>query len=206
MDALDRMFHSLVRVVREKYPAFLTGSFTVADIHQQILPYRHYRRELGLETNQEYELVLMELLTGARGYLDVDERLRDELGKELLSASPEPSRVRDYADSSVSLNPAALSTLPAGVADARSASVPQSAPSAASQAASSAASKAALAAAPSSASTHRCRYCGGDLPAGRVLKFCPHCGQNLQVRNCPACGAEAEAGWRFCVACGKSVS
>lgn len=198
MDALDRMFHSLVRVVREKYPAFLTGSFTVADIHQQILPYRHYRRELGLETNQEYELVLMELLTGARGYLDVDERLRDELGKELLSASPEPSRVRDYADSSVSLNPAALSAFAAPVPDARNPSVPQ----AASQAASTAASKAAL----SSASTHRCRYCGGDLPAGRVLKFCPHCGQNLQVRNCPACGAEAEAGWRFCVACGKSVS
>lgn len=208
MDALDRMFHTLVRVARERYPAFLTGSFTVADIHQQILPYRHHRRELGLETNQEYELILMELLTGARGYLDVDERLRDELGKELLSPSPEPSRVRDYADASVSINPAALSAIALPVAGApregassRTALAGETAPGR-----SPAAGTPAAPAVSPVASAHRCRYCGGDLPSGRALNFCPHCGQNLQVRNCPACGAEVEAGWRFCVACGKSVS
>src|SRR5919109_4457059 len=107
MDALDRMFHVLVRTLRAKQPALLSAPFTVAELHQQILPYRHFRRELDLETNQEYELVLMELLTGARGYLDVDDRLRDQLGKELLASSPEPSRIRDYADAYVSINAAA---------------------------------------------------------------------------------------------------
>src|SRR3954468_25003498 len=111
IDALDRMFFSLVRSVQEKHPAYLSAPFTVSDIHQQLLPYRHFRRELGLETNQEYELILMELLTGARGYLDVDERLRDQLGKELLSSSPEPSRVRDFADAHVAINPAALAKI-----------------------------------------------------------------------------------------------
>src|SRR5919109_1375773 len=98
MDSVDRMFHVLVRTLKARQPALLSAPFTVADLHQQIMPYRHFRRELGLETNQEYELVLMELLTGARGYLDVDERLRDELSKELAAQSPEPSRVRDFAD------------------------------------------------------------------------------------------------------------
>src|SRR5918994_5158773 len=104
MDALDRMFHVLVRTLRSKQPALLTAPFTVGELHQQILPYRHFRRDLQLETNQEYELVLMELLTGARGYLDVDERLRDELGKELKAASPDPSRVREFGEANVSIN------------------------------------------------------------------------------------------------------
>jgi hypothetical protein len=193
MDALDQMFHVLVRTLRAKQPALLTAPFTVGELHQQILPYRHFRRDLGLETNQEYEFILMELLTGARGYLDVDERLRDELGKELNTTSPEPARVRDFADSHVTVNAAALAAL-----SGRATSSPETG----------AASAVSGAKAPplSVPGLPRCRYCGGELPMDRALHFCPHCGQNLQVLNCSACGAEVEAGWRFCVACGKAVS
>ena len=193
MDALDRMFHVLVRTIRANHPALLATPFTVGDLHQQVLPYRHFRRDLGLETNQEYELVLMELLTGARGYLDVDERLRDQLGKELVSPSPEPSRVRDFADASVSLNVAAQAAVGAQAGDiARG----QRTPAAATRSVpSSSLGKSEL--------TH-CRFCNGELPQGRSLRFCPHCGQNLEVLNCPACGAEVETGWKFCVACGKA--
>jgi hypothetical protein len=204
MDALERMFHVLVRTLRERNPALLTAPFTVGELHSQILPYRHFRRELGLETNQQYELVLMELLTGGGGFLDVDERLRDELGKELASGHPEPSRVREFADSHVSLNAAAQARVPEvrAPSPARS-STPQAAPvtprvSTPSQAAAAAAGH----------DGTRCRYCGRDLPdsGDRPLNYCPHCGQNLQVLNCPACGAEVEAGWKFCVSCGKAVS
>jgi len=192
MDALDRMFQVLVKTLQAKHPAFLTKPFTVGELHQQILPYRHFRRELGLETNQEYELILMELLTGARGYLDVDERLRDHLGKELNSNSPEPGRVRDFADAHVTVNATARAALP----DASQSPV----------ASSSERPVGIRTPAGAGTSTPHCRYCGGDLPMGRPLHFCPHCGQNLQVLNCPACGAEVEAGWKFCVACGKTVS
>jgi hypothetical protein len=195
MDALDRMFHVLVRTLRTKQPALLSAPFTVGELHAQILPYRHFRRDLGLETNQEYELILMELLTGARAYLDVDEQLRDELGKELSAASPEPSRVREFADSHVAINAAALAALTAGQVN-----TPVGARSTA------AAAGGAKTSMLSDSGSARCRYCGGELPMERPLHFCPHCGQNLQVLNCPACGAEVEAGWRFCVACGKAVS
>ena len=50
-----------------------------------------------------------------------------------------------------------------------------------------------------------CRYCGGALPGGRAVTFCPHCGQNLTVRQCPACSSEVEVGWRFCITCGRSA-
>lgn len=196
MDALDRMFHALVRTLRAKQPALLTAPFTVSELHQQILPYRHFRRELELETNQEYELVLMELLTGARGYLDVDDRLRDELGKELVAASPEPSRVREFADAQVSVNAAAQTKVPATTPTTGQPLQQTRSPAGVTAAATETAEL---------GDGLPCRYCGGILPAGRAMNYCPHCGQNLQVLNCPACGAEVEAGWKFCVSCGKAV-
>lgn len=207
MDALDRMFHVLVRTLREKNPALLVAPFTVGELHSQILPYRHFRRELGLESNQEYELILMELLTGARGYLDVDERLRDELGKELVAATPDTSRVREFAESHVSVNNAAQAKVP----EAPRVSTPTRAVAATPAGATPTSaidriSGGNVAVGAGAVMDSRCRYCSGELPAGRDARFCPHCGQNLQVLNCPACGAEVEAGWRFCITCGKSVA
>jgi predicted amidophosphoribosyltransferase len=51
-----------------------------------------------------------------------------------------------------------------------------------------------------------CRYCGGVLPEGRRITFCPHCGQNLTIQHCPACSTELELGWKFCTTCGRSVT
>lgn len=174
--AVDRMFHVLVRTIRAGQPSADGGTFTAAELHDRVLPYRHFRRELALETNREYELTLMQLLSGAGGYLDADERLRDTLGKELAAPSPDPARLRDVADAQVSINAAKMAAVPvARVSGA------------------------------TRAEATTCRYCGGVLPLGRALHFCPHCGQNLLVANCPACGAEVEADWKFCVACGKAA-
>lgn len=186
METPNRVFEVLVRTIRAKRPDLLRATFTVGELYQQILPFRHYRRELGLETVAEYEMALMQLLGGANGLVDVDERMRDQLALELAQPQPDPARVRDFADASVSLNPQAETRVAkAAQPDAprisgvvRAASIPDG---------------------------PRCRYCGGGLPDGRELHFCPHCGQNLQVLNCPGCGAEIEAGWKFCVSCGKAV-
>lgn len=50
-----------------------------------------------------------------------------------------------------------------------------------------------------------CRYCGGELPDAREAHFCPHCGQNLSVKQCPACSTELEVDWQFCITCGRQV-
>jgi predicted amidophosphoribosyltransferase len=62
--------------------------------------------------------------------------------------------------------------------------------------------------APTSGTTDKggpCPYCTGALPAGRGVTFCPHCGMNVTVAQCPACSSEVEPGWRFCVTCGRDV-
>ena len=51
-----------------------------------------------------------------------------------------------------------------------------------------------------------CRFCGGELPAGRPLTFCPHCGQDQTVLHCEACGTELEMRWKYCTTCGRGVA
>ncbi len=51
----------------------------------------------------------------------------------------------------------------------------------------------------------RCSYCGGRLPSGRTVNFCPHCGQNQTSTRCPECQSDLELGWRHCITCGHHV-
>src|ERR1044071_4207078 len=116
MDNLDRMYRHLVRTVRSRFPQYLTQPFDVAELYQTVLPYRHYRRELGLETNDDYEMTLTELVSGARDYLIVDDHMRDVLKKELSSTNPDPAAFKQFATVRVALSPTALRSLEAGPA------------------------------------------------------------------------------------------
>jgi len=52
----------------------------------------------------------------------------------------------------------------------------------------------------------QCGFCGGDLPVGRTVIFCPHCGQNVGVMRCPVCATELDVGWQFCITCGREMA
>ncbi|MDB4882023.1 MAG: Double zinc ribbon [Gemmatimonadetes bacterium] len=260
MDDVDRMYRHLVRTIRATSPQLLTQPFQVGDLYSTILPYRLHRRELGVETNQDYEMAMLELLSGGRGYLAVDDRMRDELGAALRSPNPDPSVIRNFSSARVALAPEMLEKLeerstgaPAAEADGPPLSIPvtrlkepDTAPFRASATATSTAgtpmaassSASPVAPNPSSASPtapratgsmtsaasasagarrptrpitvsptgEQCPHCKGELPAGREIVFCPHCGQDLTVLHCPACGSELEHGWKFCVTCGRSAA
>jgi hypothetical protein len=265
MDALDRTFRHLLQTIQARYPAYLTQPFEVAELYQNILPYRHHRRELGLDTNQDYELVLLQLLSGARDYLVVGDEMRERLARELASPNPDPGVFREYSTSQIALSPSAVRRFQSGVADTepalatagsvtsaettaratsqrasaapvttspRSSSSAATAPSLMAQPAPRRPAGAAPAASTTTASAtptptprapaapasarptqtivpqagEHCRYCNGALPGGRRITYCPHCGQNLTVVNCLACGTELELGWKFCTTCGRPVT
>ena len=241
MDNLDRMFRHLARTVRAKQPQYLSQPFTVAELHQSILPYRLHRRELGLETNEDYEITLTELLSGARDYLIVDESMRERLRAELAAKNPDPTAFKQFSTSTVAISPNALRSLEAGPDDGSTplavealppspmtAATPvASAPPAVASAPQPPTPKTAPRPAPSADAAsprlstsrspigsravvanagERCRYCNELLPAGRTITFCPHCGQNLTVVNCEACGTELEVGWKFCPICGRPAA
>jgi hypothetical protein len=264
MDELDRMYRRLVQNVRTGFPDLLGRPFEVAELYTTLIPYRHNRRELELDTNQDYEHTLLRLLSGERGYLLGDPQMQTELKSELESPNPDLTKFRAYSTTMVSIAPdgartvdppalrrpgsggtAAIAPAPSvGTAKAAMADrptlgvaeqaprpqaprpqparpVPAAAPAAPPAAAPppSAAPAAASAAPPvvaaqptlssigqrSIVASGSCRYCGGVLPEGRNITFCPHCGQNLTVQNCPACGTELDVGWKFCTTCGRAA-
>lgn len=288
MDELDRLYRRLVQNIRAGFPELFTRGFEVSQLYQQIVPYRTNRRELGFDSNEEYELAMMQLLAGLRGYLIGDTELQKAMRTELASPNPDLAAFRVFATASVSLAPEALRALekrsvgsdqgtsPSSLSPSEQAVLagratesvevtgesttvarreaappppppPQpAAPAAASPAAPAAAPPQAPArvvsaplpppaparpplgasapprratplaptdahmAAPRSsphpaAAGEACRYCGGVLPDGRRVTFCPNCGHNLTVQHCPACSTELEVGWKFCITCGREV-
>ena len=85
MDDLDRVFHRLVSNIRHRHSEYLTLPFTVQELYETLIPYRHHRRELGIETNQDYEIAMTRLLSGERDYLLADQSMRDKLKAEIVS-------------------------------------------------------------------------------------------------------------------------
>src|SRR5512141_2165757 len=108
MDDLDRVFHRLVSNIRHRHPEYLTLPFTVQELYETLIPYRHHRRELGIETNQDYEIAMSRLLSGERDYLLTDQSMRDKLKAEIQSGHGDPGAFREFANANVSLAPEAL--------------------------------------------------------------------------------------------------
>src|SRR5690242_21774995 len=69
MDDLDRVFQRLVHNIRNGHAEYLSVPFTVQELYDTLVPYRHYRRDLGIETNQDYEAAVTRLLAGEKGYV-----------------------------------------------------------------------------------------------------------------------------------------
>lgn len=229
MDDIERLYRHLVRTVRANFPLLLAQPFEVGELYQTILPYRLHRKELGFTTNQDYEMAMLELLSGARGYLIVDDRMRDVLAAEQSARNPDPSIVRDFAAEHVALAPEPLRQLEQeGRISTSSPIVPLPASPSARDSGGAASLTGSLPVRPSvptpsaglptegmsprrssrsitvAAAGETCLFCREHLPAGRQVSFCPHCGQDLTVVHCPACGSELERGWKFCVTCGRS--
>ena len=94
MDELDRMYRRLVQNVRAGFPDLLGRPFEVAELYTTLIPYRHNRRELELDTNQDYEHALLRLLSGERGYLIGDPQMQADLRAELDSPSADLTQFR----------------------------------------------------------------------------------------------------------------
>jgi len=105
MDELDRMYRRLVQNLRTGFPDLLGRPFEVAELYTTLIPYRHNRRELELDTNQDYEHALLRLLSGERGYLIGDPQMQSDLRAELESPNPDLTKFRAFATTMVSIAP-----------------------------------------------------------------------------------------------------
>lgn len=181
LDDLDRLAFRLSRTVRTQYPHLLSQGFTLTDLEERLLPFRDVRQEMANGGPETFETSLLRLIAGERDYVRTEAALQHACRRALASSSPTVAMVRHWATSIVRLNQAGASP---DLGDLEPAFP--------------------FTAAATFAPAPCCRYCDNSLPVGRHVTFCPHCGLDLTKRQCPACSAELETQWRFCVTCGRN--
>lgn len=233
-DPLDRLFRRLVENLAALDPEALARSFPVGDVAERLVPYRTHRATLGVDSGEDYEMAVLRLLAGERGYVEVfPAEVREAFAREVAAVNPDTGVFRQYPEATALL-------APERVAEVRSNAEGRFAPAPALAAEPEPTFTAALAPQPDDEAPHDgpsraqlpfmladeaddeaarpaarpreltastpCSYCGANLPVGRTVLFCPHCGQNVGVVHCPTCGSELDVGWTFCIACGQKVT
>jgi hypothetical protein len=242
-DELDRLFRRLIWNLADLDPSRVHGPVEVSELCERLVPYRTHRTQLAIDTHEDYEMTVLRLLAGERGYAFVEpEEAREAMEHELAEVNPDPAFFHHFPTAKVTFDAghvrAALGMAAPGQAAAEppdagfrgeleagaeagtswfpegSAGEPETGGE---QVAPAGEEEANLpfaleeeATGPEAVSPRfgsaPCAFCGGELPVGRAVIFCPHCGQNVGVVHCPACGSELDVGWRFCITCGRQMS
>jgi len=213
VDELDRLFGLLVSALARE--ARVAVPFPASDVYERLVPYRSNRARLNVATHQDYEMAVLRLLAGERGYVQLEpETVREAMQREIATINPDPAYFRSFPDAQVMVNGRAAERVmqadrayapPGQAADEEMelsdttgenpVPVPFSPP---------AAFRAPIHRSKDALAPDQCEYCGGVLPANREARFCPHCGQPREGElKCPGCGSALDVGWAYCLACGR---
>jgi hypothetical protein len=100
---VERLHAALVDALRQSRAAPFDSPVTVAEIYQDLVPYRAVRSMIGFEMNADYEHTLLRLLAGEGDLALLDPpEARDELRRELESPNPNVALFRKFAGCYVS--------------------------------------------------------------------------------------------------------
>ncbi len=219
MDELDRLFGLLVAALARE--TRVAVPFPAAEIYERLVPYRSNRSQLNVATHQDYEMAVLRLLAGERGYVQLEpDSVREAMEREIATINPDPAFFRSFPEAEVMVNGRAAERVltadrayaPPGhedddeLGDATgenpippTAALPVNSPPPLARD-----SRFRVARPPHGPLENQCEYCGGVFPTNRDIRFCPHCGQPQEGDlKCPACGSAVDVGWAYCLSCGK---
>lgn len=216
MDELTRFAQRLV----EQLGASREGvhrPVEVAALRETVLPYRTHRRALGIDSVEDYETILLRLVSEERGYVktmpaDAAKRCREELAQ----SNPDLAVLDELSAATVQITSMAAQisgdggdgeagrtggraveeekpTSPAKAEKPARKAVPSAGPP----------DRPAAPSAPSSPPPPS--VCTHDVPSGRVAVFCPWCGKRLIPFTCARCNTELDSEWKHCITCGAPV-
>jgi hypothetical protein len=210
MHELDRFFQRLVTALAAGDPARLNRPVSLGEIRESVLPYRTSRRGLGVDSVEDYDLLLLRLAAGEGGFARTSpDDARARFAQESASSNPDLDVLERYADAVLTLEGLRVArALAAGESDPY-APPPQPEPDAV-IADDGGLLDLDIAASPAdpvpTSPALMCLFCGSTLPAGRAVNFCPSCGQSQTTPHCPQCQSEVELGWRHCITCGAPLA
>jgi hypothetical protein len=97
-DAVQRLYERLTAALRSSRSEPFAAPVTVAEIYQELVPYRMLRGEAGFAMNADYEHALLRLLGGEDELVTLEPPgARDVILRELRSANPNVTIYREYA-------------------------------------------------------------------------------------------------------------
>jgi hypothetical protein len=101
---LDRLFRLIVRNLAAGDPARLEQPIAVSELIGSVVPYRASRRALGVESSEDYELLLLRLCAAEDGYVrTAPEEVRRRFVREAGSPHPDLSVLSTYGTTTVTL-------------------------------------------------------------------------------------------------------
>jgi hypothetical protein len=104
---VEELYRALVAALRRSREDPFAAPVTVAEIYQDLVPYREVRGQLGFEMNADYEHTLLRLLAGEGELARIDPvEAGDELRDELRSPNPNVGMFRKFAGCDVWVTPA----------------------------------------------------------------------------------------------------
>jgi hypothetical protein len=181
---LERFFERIVRNIAAIDQQMVRKPIPVVDIKSRILPYRTNRRALGLEASEEYEELLVRLVSQEGGLVTTTPQdVADWCARQMSSLTPDLSGIPGQAAATITVNEDALTR----VLGARAESITATATGPA-------------------VGPEKCPHCQSALPTNRAVNFCPSCGRSVTLIPCDSCGADLDPGWRYCANCGSEVS
>lgn len=211
MDELTRFARKLVEQLGTTRDG-LNRPVSIGQVRDTILPYRTHRRALQLDSVEDYETVLLRLVSGERGFVktlpaDAGDRCR----AELAGPNPDLGVLDLVAESTIQFTSIAAGQI-VGDEDGAPPAPPAPTPAAATKPAPAAAPAPVPAPpppkatrAPKESPPMTAENCAHQVPAGRKAVFCPWCGERLIPFTCPRCQTELDSAWRHCITCGAPV-
>lgn len=99
MDSVvQRLHRALAEAVASRRGDVESQPVTVAEIYQELVPYRAVRTSVGFEMNADYEHALLRLLSGEDALVRLEpEEARSHLARELATPNPDVTLFRRYA-------------------------------------------------------------------------------------------------------------
>jgi hypothetical protein len=105
-DDVDRLYGALVEAILDTRTGSFAAPVTVAEIYQDLVPYRLVRSVLGFNMNADYEHTLLRLLAGAGELARLEPmEAAAELREELESPNPNVGLFRKFAGCDVWVAP-----------------------------------------------------------------------------------------------------
>ena len=100
---LDPLIRLLVRSLTVHQPARLHEPISINELMDKVLPYRLVRRELGVDTSEDYETLIFRLCAGEGGFVQGDPATQAALQAEAAKALPDLALLRVYGATHVVL-------------------------------------------------------------------------------------------------------